>query len=944
MLVAFSVVLSLAFPMVAAVQATAASAAGGTGAVTLLSTAASGAKADAGIGALFSMSGDGSKVAFTSASTNLVDPAPPSGPTQIYVKDTASGLVQLASSAADGTPANGGSSQPNISRNGRYVVFTSDAANLSPADTDSVTDLYVKDLATGTVTLASTNSAGVKGTQTFVGQPAVSDDGTRIVFSTNAGNYDARQAPKTCTHSNGHGGTVTVNCTETELYLKDLGSGATTLLSLGDNGMGAVAGTISDAISSNGQRVVIDTPDALVPEDTDGGQPDVYVIDVAAGTTTLVSTPYAPGTPDSDQAAVFFPYTDAAADRVVFQGGGSGPWSLGGTASGNDAWVKDLGTGQLTLVSARADGTSGNALSQDPEISADGAYVSFSSNATNLDPADTDGGGDIYLRNLDTGELRLVSVRDDGQKADGYAFISAPLPSTGDVMFVSSATNLDPADTDGIDDLYLKRWPTLSADANGDGIADSLQPSGTPAGSFLDTTTSPATFGSIVNANGLAVTISDAPDLIDGVQIAVGPGSGRATISACGFTHRFSANSVAVISCGSTVVRTTAGDVEVVLDGGGTVVSIPQGATAEVATGPGGTGAAVSKVAGAPVTVTVEGVLQQVPPGSPAVTVAAPTPPVIAPTVTGTMGSNGWYVSDASVSWAVSDPESSVTATSAGGTTTVSADAGPTVLTCQATSAGGSASASVTIKRDATGPNVAPAVTPAAAATGWYNRATGAPTVSYSCADAVSGVAVCPAAHLFGEGAAITYPATASDNAGNTSTVSAGPLNVDLMAPMVAFATHPASYTVDQTIAIPCSATDSLSGIATTCTGVSRPASSLPVGTTTLSTSATDRAGNSATASTPVTVQVTPSSLCNLTKQLVQGSARYQALPAAQKAAVNQLATAACTSLDGITAKLTAKQKAALVAAYLNGVAALVRPGWLTADQAALLTTLANRL
>lgn len=92
------------------------------------------------------------------------------------------------------------------------------------------------------------------------------------------------------------------------------------------------------------------------------------------------------------------------------------------------------------------------------------------------------------------------------------------------------------------------------------------------------------------------------------------------------------------------------------------------------------------------------------------VTVVSPdsTPPVVTPTVDGTLGANGWYTSDVQVSWSVSDPDSAISAQSGCGATAVTADTDTTgkTLTCTATSGGGPTSVSVTIERDATLPSV----------------------------------------------------------------------------------------------------------------------------------------------------------------------------------------------------------------------------------------------
>ncbi len=82
------------------------------------------------------------------------------------------------------------------------------------------------------------------------------------------------------------------------------------------------------------------------------------------------------------------------------------------------------------------------------------------------------------------------------------------------------------------------------------------------------------------------------------------------------------------------------------------------------------------------------------------------TPPVITPTVVGTLGNNGWYTSNVTVSWTVTDAESAITSQSGCDTTTVTTDTAGITFTCTATSGGGTASESVTVKRDATPPTV----------------------------------------------------------------------------------------------------------------------------------------------------------------------------------------------------------------------------------------------
>lgn len=159
------------------------------------------------------------------------------------------------------------------------------------------------------------------------------------------------------------------------------------------------------------------------------------------------------------------------------------------------------------------------------------------------------------------------------------------------------------------------------------------------------------------------------------------------------------------------------------------------------------------------------------------------TPPVITPSVVGTLGNNGWYVSDVIVSWTVEDDESDISLSTGCDPTTINTDTNSVTLTCSATSAGGTATESVTIERDATPPSISFELTPPQ--TGWYNVASGTPTVTYTCIDALSGVASCSSPQLFSEGANQSHTGTAVDNAGNIATTDIVDVDVDLTNPVV---------------------------------------------------------------------------------------------------------------------------------------------------------------
>jgi hypothetical protein len=224
------------------------------------------------------------------------------------------------------------------------------------------------------------------------------------------------------------------------------------------------------------------------------------------------------------------------------------------------------------------------------------------------------------------------------------------------------------------------------------------------------------------------------------------------------------------------------------------------------------------------------------------------TPPVIIPNVSGTLGNNGWYVSDVTVSWTVSDPESAITSTSGCGPTTISTDNSGTTLTCSATSAGGTSSQSVTIKRDATAPTISAAVSPVRPASGWWNISSGAPTVTFTCDDATSGIASCTAPYTFTEGEDKSHSGMAVDNAGNSASDIVEDIDVDLTAPSVSASASPAANASgwnNTDVTVTYSGTDDLSGLAS----CDAPTVLSSEGTGQSATgSCTDLAGNSASA------------------------------------------------------------------------------------------------
>jgi hypothetical protein len=168
------------------------------------------------------------------------------------------------------------------------------------------------------------------------------------------------------------------------------------------------------------------------------------------------------------------------------------------------------------------------------------------------------------------------------------------------------------------------------------------------------------------------------------------------------------------------------------------------------------------------------------------------TPPVIIPSISGTLGQNGWYVSNVTVTWSVTDPESGIASSSGCNATTLTADTGGVTLTCTATNGAGlTSSVPVTIKIDKTPPTITGTRTPGPNANDWNNSAV---TITFQCSDALSGLAPGspPAPTVVpGQGAGQSVKGTCTDLAGNVASLTVNDINIDLTPPVVTCAASP---------------------------------------------------------------------------------------------------------------------------------------------------------
>jgi Tol biopolymer transport system component len=478
------------------------------GNTTRVSVASDGTQANGG-SFTPSISADGRYVAFASIAVNLVS-GDTNGVQDIFVHDRQTGQTTRVSVASGGAQANGPSFDPSISADGRYVAFASLATNLVSGDTNNEQDIFVHDRQTGQTTRVSVATGGGQANGNS-SNPSISADGRYIAFDSNASNLVSGD-----TNNTG------------DIFVHDRQTGATTRVSIGPGGTQANRGSLAPSISADGRYVAFHSSATNLVSGVTNGTTHIFVHDRQTGATTRVSVA-SDGTEGNSLS--IRPSISADGRYVAFQ---SIATNLGCTNGTQHIFVHDRQTGQTTCVSVASDGTEGNSGSNNPSISANGRYVAFQSQANNLVSGDTGFITDIFIHDRQTGVTTRVSIAFDGTEANNVS--SAPSISADGryIAFESNASNLVNGDTNGNQDIFVhdredNTAPTVvsitRADPNPTSAASvrftvtfSEPVTGVDASDFALTTTGSLSGMSVTSVSGSGNTYS--------VTVSTGTGTG----------------------------------------------------------------------------------------------------------------------------------------------------------------------------------------------------------------------------------------------------------------------------------------------------------------------------------------------------------------------------------------------------------------------------------
>ena len=419
------------------------------------------------------------------------------------------GVLEAVSVHTDGTPADSDSGAPSVSTDGRFIAFQSWAANLVQDDTNGYADIFLRDTCMGapescapsTVRVSLANDGSEFNVDAY--RPSLSADGRAVAFTLVDFFIDFSQValrdtclgtddctPGTLEVTNweaffwGHGGlsatgrflTFSSETFPWQVFLKDTCFRATdclpseTLVSTGSGGFPGNDNSLAGVTSATGRYVAfVSDASNLVGSDSNG-KPDVFWRDTCLGALECApsTVPISTSSFGQPPAGGWDPSMTADGSLVAFV-------SKAKLVEGDTNKFPDVFLGYTSCagdplcaetfrVSVSIAGTQANGASFRPSVSADGRYVAFASNATNLVTGDRNGVSDVFVRDTCLGAPEgcvpttvRVSVSLEGVEADGDSF--APVISADGqfVIFVSRATNLVEGHTGQWDKVFLAR-------------------------------------------------------------------------------------------------------------------------------------------------------------------------------------------------------------------------------------------------------------------------------------------------------------------------------------------------------------------------------------------------------------------------------------------------------------------------------------------------------
>jgi Tol biopolymer transport system component len=384
------------------------------------------------------ISANGRYVVFTSDAGNLTN-GDNNGKRDIFVYDRDTDTTERVSISSAGVESNNSAYSPSISSSGRFITFQSSASNLVEGDTNQRTDIFVYDRDTHKVERISVNNSGSQGNGDSF-PPSISGDGRYVTFQSAASNLVANDTNN-----------------ESDIFVYDRDDNSIERVSVDSNGTEGNGVSSSPHLSADGRYVTFSSfASNLVNGDTNS-RSDIFVYDRE---THIIKRISLGGELTEGNSSSITPRISADGRYVTFESKANN-LVINDTNSESDVFVYDRDTGKVERASINNEGQEGNGNSSAPSISADGRFIVFTSKATNLVSRDKNDESDIFIHDRTTGKTKRVSVGSAGKESNGFSLVPRISADGQYVTFESSANNLVSNDANEKNDIFTLENPFL---------------------------------------------------------------------------------------------------------------------------------------------------------------------------------------------------------------------------------------------------------------------------------------------------------------------------------------------------------------------------------------------------------------------------------------------------------------------------------------------------
>lgn len=378
------------------------------------------------------VSSDGRYVTFASDATNLVS-NDSNGWADIFVYDRQENTFEIVSLQSDGDASNNNSYEPAISGDGRWVVFCSFANNLVGGDDNNRPDTFLYDRENNQIRRLSDAPNGDDGNGNSCGESTINSNGQIVVFISDATNLVISD---------------TNNVRDVFIYNRN---DDTVKRITAENGQQGAASSDAPSISDDGRYIAFQSDAANFVNGDDNNQKDIFVYDRSENDMERVSQRQ-DGT--DNPVGSFYPAISGDGRFVVFQSGDSNLVADDNNGK-TDVFLHVRDGNAIERISLESDGGQANDDSTQASISTDGRYVTFTSAATDLDDNRLVNITNIFVRDRNSNSTVSVSYTSDDNPGNRNSDTPQISGNGRYIVFASAATNLLPEDTNDRADVYL---------------------------------------------------------------------------------------------------------------------------------------------------------------------------------------------------------------------------------------------------------------------------------------------------------------------------------------------------------------------------------------------------------------------------------------------------------------------------------------------------------